>query len=118
MNLVKTVKDSIPGLETDKALDEHKTTVLRFIEKEEAVAAFEEREIVGALLFSKEQNAICFLAVDPKHRKKGLPLSFCLLLLMNSTKAGTLLFQPTVMRTKTERRQESCMRNSASRPRN
>ena len=81
MNLVKNVRDSFPGLETDNALDEHKTTALRFIEKEEAVAAFEGSEIVGALLFSKEQTAICFLAVDRKHRKKGIAsklLSFAL----------------------------------------
>lgn len=72
LRLVRTVRDSFPGLETDKALDEHKATALQFIKNEEAVAAFEESDLVGALLFSREHHAICFLAVDPKHRKKGI----------------------------------------------
>lgn len=72
INLVKNVRDSFPGLETEKALDEHRETALQFIRNEEAVAAFEGNELIGALLFSKEHNMICFLAVDPKHRKEGI----------------------------------------------
>ena len=70
--LVKTVKASFPGLETETALKEHEETVLQFMKKEEAVAAFEENELVGAVLYSREHNMICFLAVDPKYRKKGI----------------------------------------------
>ena len=60
MNLVRKVKDSFPGLETKQALDEHRDTVLGFIRKESAICARIEDKIVGALLFSKENNMFCF----------------------------------------------------------
>lgn len=72
LQLVKKVRASFPGLETEEALKEHEETVLQFIENEEAAAAFEEQKLVGAMLYSGEYNMICFLAVDPKHRKKGI----------------------------------------------
>ena len=69
MRLVSKVKDSFPGLETKKALDEHRETVLEFIHKKSAICARIEDRIVGALLFSKENNMLCFLAVDPAYRR-------------------------------------------------
>lgn len=117
LRLVRTVRDSFPGLETDKALDEHKATALQFIKNEEAVAAFEEKELVGALLFSREHHAICFLAVDPKHRKKEIASQLLALALDELDKKKTLSYQLTGIRTKTQRRQEACMKNSAFNPR-
>ncbi len=39
MNLVYKVKDNFPGLETEEALDEHRNTVLEFIDKSCAICA-------------------------------------------------------------------------------
>lgn len=64
MNLVSKVKNSFPGLETKEALDGHRDTVLDFIYKESAICARIEEKIVGALLFSKDNNMLCFLTVD------------------------------------------------------
>ena len=72
MRLVSKVKDSFPGLETKQALDEHRDTVLGFIRKESAICARIEDKIVGALLFSKENNMFCFLAVDPAYRRQHI----------------------------------------------
>lgn len=72
LQLVKKVRDSFPGLETEESLQEHEETVLQFMKREEATAAFENNQIVGAVLYSREHNMIGFLAVDPKYRKKGI----------------------------------------------
>ena len=72
MRLVSKVKDSFPGLETKEALAEHRDTVLGFIRKESAICARIEDKIVGALLFSKENNMLCFLAVDPEYRRQHI----------------------------------------------
>ncbi len=65
MNLVNKVKDSFPGLE----MDDHRKTVIEFVERKEAICAKDKDKIVGTLLFSKELNMICFLAVDPLYRR-------------------------------------------------
>lgn len=63
--LVDKVKDLFPGL----VMDEYRKTVIEFIERKEAICAKDEEKIVGTLLFSKELNMICFLAVDPLYRR-------------------------------------------------
>lgn len=72
MGLVSQVKDQFPGMETEKALVEHRETVLGFVRKESAICARIGDKIVGALLFSKDQNMICFLAVDPAYRRQHI----------------------------------------------
>ncbi len=72
MNLVGKVKDSFPGLETQEALDEHKNTVLEFMDKGSAICAKADGKIVGTLLFSKETNTLCFLAVDAEYRRQHI----------------------------------------------
>ena len=72
MRLVDKVKDAFPGLETMEALNEHKNTVLDFMERFSAICAKEQNEIVGTLLFSSETNEICFLAVDAEHRRQHI----------------------------------------------
>lgn len=69
MLLVNKVKDGFPGLETNEALNEHRTTALDFIRNNSAICAVTENKIVGSLLFSKDQNMLCFLAVDPDYRR-------------------------------------------------
>ncbi|MGN0327205.1 MAG: GNAT family N-acetyltransferase [Lachnospiraceae bacterium] len=70
MRLVEKVKDAFPGLETREALIEHKNTVLDFMDRASAICAKEQGEIIGILLFSCENNEICFLAVDAEHRRQ------------------------------------------------
>ena len=69
MILVDKVKDSFPGLETKEALEEHKNTVLEFMERSLAICAKVDNQIAGTLLFSKDDSMLCFLAVDSNYRR-------------------------------------------------
>ncbi len=70
MKLVDKVKGSFPGLETQNALEEHRNTVLGFMANWSAICAKTDSAIVGTLLFSKETNTLCFLAVDAEYRRQ------------------------------------------------
>ena len=72
MNLVEKVKNFFPGLETQEALNEHKNTVLEFMDRDSAICTKEQDKIVGTLLFSKECNELCFLAVDTEYRRQHI----------------------------------------------
>ena len=72
MQLVKEVSWNFPGLETEDSIEEHKMTVLKFIGKRQALCVKENTEVIGVLLFSRNRNMICCLAVSPKYRKKGI----------------------------------------------
>ncbi|MCR4952293.1 MAG: GNAT family N-acetyltransferase [Solobacterium sp.] len=72
MKFVRTVSPSFPGLETEQDLREHRETVLRFMQRQEALCVKENSEITGVILFSRKRNMICFLAVSPEHRRKGI----------------------------------------------
>ena len=72
MALVERIKESFPGLETSEALDAHRKTVLDFMKNDSAICAKCKDSLVGALLFSKEQNTLCFLAVHPEFRRKHI----------------------------------------------
>lgn len=70
MALVDRVKDAFPGLETREALAAHRKTGQAFMQRESAVCAIEDGVVVGTLLFSAEESALCFLAVDPSVRRR------------------------------------------------
>lgn len=72
MHLVETVSGSFPGLETQEALTGHRQTVLDFMGRQEAICARDDGKLVGALLFSKEHNMLCFLAVAPACRRRHI----------------------------------------------
>lgn len=72
MNLVNKVKDNFPGLETKEALFEHRAAVLEFMDKKSAICAKSKDKIVGTLLFSKDNNMLCFLAVDTEYRRQHI----------------------------------------------
>ena len=72
MALVEQVRDQFPGLETSKAMEEHKSTVLDFIGQSSAICAAKAGQIVGVLLFSRENSMLCFLAVDPSCRRQHI----------------------------------------------
>ena len=70
--LVEQVRNAFPGLETAEAMAEHRATVLQFMQSSSAICAVDAGNIVGALLFSKENSVLCFLAVDPAHRRQHI----------------------------------------------
>lgn len=72
MRLVYKVKDSFPGLETKETLEEHRNTVLNFMRRNAAICAKDADQIVGALLFSREEQMLCFLAVDADYRRQHI----------------------------------------------
>lgn len=72
MQLVRKVSWYFPGLETEKSIDEHKQTVLKFMSKKQALCVRNQETVVGILLFSRSRNMICCLAVAPEYRKQGL----------------------------------------------
>ena len=72
MQLVRKVSWNFPGLETEENLEEHKQTVLKIMNKLQAVCVKDSETIVGVLLFSRNRNMICCLAVDPEYRQQGL----------------------------------------------
>ena len=72
MALVEQVRGQFLGLETDKAMEEHRATVLDFIRQSSAICAAKAGQIVGALLFSRENSMLCFLAVDPSCRRQHI----------------------------------------------
>ena len=72
MQLVKQVSWNFPGLETEESIEEHKMTVLKFISKRQALCVKDNKEVVGVLLFSRNKNMICCLAVSPEHRQRGI----------------------------------------------
>jgi len=72
MKVVERVAPQFPGLETKESREEHKATVLRFMEKQQAICVTDNNEIVGVMLFSRGHNMICCLAVSPKHRRCGI----------------------------------------------
>lgn len=72
MRLVCAVRGSFPGLETEEALKAHRHTVLTFMERHEAVCVRSGKKIIGALLFSRADNELCFLAVAPAYRRQHI----------------------------------------------
>lgn len=72
MRLVRQVSWNFPGLETEESIEEHKQTVIKFMNKNQALCVKGNRDIVGVLLFSRGHNMICCLAVDPDYRRCGI----------------------------------------------
>lgn len=72
MALVEQVRDVFPGLETAQAMEEHRATVLRFMETSSAICAMEDGQMAGILLFSREASELCFLVVDPNYRRQHI----------------------------------------------
>ena len=101
MDLITEVRWNFPGLETQEKLNEHKISVLKFMDKRQAVCVKEESKIAGVILFSRAHNMICCLAVAPQYRRRGVAT-----MLMDEALANFGLMM------KKELHQEHCMRNS------
>lgn len=72
MNLVKRLSWNFPGLETKESIEEHSQTVLKFMRKKQALCVKCKDEIAGVILFSRNHNMICCLAVAPEYRQGGI----------------------------------------------
>lgn len=72
MELVRTIRWNLPGLETENAMSEHRQTVLRFMKERSALCVKSGNTVTGVILFSKKHNMICCLAVHPDYRSKGI----------------------------------------------
>lgn len=72
MKLVTEISWNFPGLETEESLDEYCQTVLRFMNKEQALCVRDGEKIIGVLLFSRNKNMICCLGVSPAYRRRGI----------------------------------------------
>ena len=72
MQLVERVWHVFPGLETEQARQAHKAEVLQFIHNTSAICALQDTRVVGVLLFCKQTNTLCFLAVDPVYRRQHI----------------------------------------------
>lgn len=70
MELVSKVSWNFPGLEAPAAIEEHRNTVIKFMNRKTAICAKENNRIIGVLLFSTKYNMICCMAVDPNYRRK------------------------------------------------
>ena len=69
MRLVRQVRQNFPGLETEESLEEHRQTVLKFMGKQQALCVKNNRDVLGVLLFSRNRNMVCCLAVAPEYRR-------------------------------------------------
>lgn len=72
MSLVTQVLWNFPGLETQEKLNENRATVLKFMDKRQAICIKDENEIAGVMLFLRGHNMICYLAVSPEYRRRGV----------------------------------------------
>ena len=72
MELVGEIRWNFPGLETMESLCEHRETVLRFMQRGQALCVKEGDTVTGVLLFSRKRNMICCLGVSPGYRRRGI----------------------------------------------
>ena len=56
MELVGEIRWNFPGLETMESLCEHRETVLRFMQRGQALCVKEGDTVTGVLLFSRKRN--------------------------------------------------------------
>ena len=81
MALAESVKAAFPGLETPEALADHRNTASRLIGRGEAICAVVDDRVAGALLFSRQESELCFLAVLPEFRRRHIAQSMVSLML-------------------------------------
>ena len=72
MELVIQIRWNFPGLETQRALEDHQQTVVRFMRERRALCVKNGDKVIGVLLLSKKHNMICCLGVAPEHRRNGI----------------------------------------------
>ncbi len=68
MELVELVQDNFPGL----VIEDYKKALEQSITQKMALLVKTEGKAVGTMLFSYQNNEICFLAVHPQYRQNGI----------------------------------------------
>lgn len=71
MELVNRVSWNFPGLETAESLEEHRETVLRFMEKGQALCVRKKGEMMGVLLFSPKKEHDLLPGCGPRVQEAG-----------------------------------------------
>ncbi len=72
MKLVTSVRDNFPLLEIDAELENYKNVVIKNINRNSAICAKDDNDVIGVLIFSYNQKCLSCMAVDPKHRRYGI----------------------------------------------
>lgn len=72
MELVTSVKENFPGLETPEALEDYRRTLLKNIARGTALCAGYGGVLAGVLLFTVHTGCLSFLAVHPAFRRQGI----------------------------------------------
>ncbi len=72
MQLVELVRWNFPGLETEELLEGYKNTVIKNINRNSAICAKANKQVVGILLFSQKHNMLCCMAVHPEYRRRHI----------------------------------------------
>ena len=116
MSLVTQVRCNFPGLETQEKLNEHRATVLKFMDKRQAICIKDENEIAGVMLFSRGHNMICYLAVSPEYRRRGVASILMDEVLTNLDRTKEISVSTSVLTMKKEPPQEHCMKNTICLP--
>lgn len=71
-HFAEIIRKDFPGMDTQEAMDSYYDTVITHMKQGSAVYAADGSMVIGVLLFSKEENKICCLAVHPGYRRRGL----------------------------------------------
>lgn len=64
MQLVRKVSWNFPGLETEERIDEHEQTVLKFMNKKQALCVQSQETVIGVLLFSRSNKVSHFVVSE------------------------------------------------------
>ncbi len=72
MDLISTVKELFPGLDTPEQFSAYHQTVIKKIQDGSALCALNGDRVIGILLFSREENSLSQLAVHPSFYRQGI----------------------------------------------
>ncbi|MBA2853540.1 ribosomal protein S18 acetylase RimI-like enzyme [Methanococcus maripaludis] len=73
IEMIQTVRDNFPGLETAEQLEDYKKTVIKNIKRKTALCTKSDNgNIVGVLIFSHHSKCLSCMAVHPNYRKIGI----------------------------------------------
>lgn len=72
MQMVEIVKDNFPGLDTPEGMGSYRDTVIKNINRQTAIVAKLDNNVVGVLIFSYNSKCLSCMAVHPDHRRKGI----------------------------------------------
>jgi len=72
IELVEKVRWNFPGLESNELLQSYQDTVIKNINRNSAICAKYDGEVVGILLFSFKHNMLSCMSVHPDYRNRSI----------------------------------------------